>query len=847
MKDKTLQRIQNSNSVSKDELIEGIKNNDPIRYDQMLIESEERKVYYFVNYKSQAYSRSPLRLDFPLFKDLVDDFEQNIDQSGSIKVLENNSFIDKVKTRTHKSPTSNSKYASENLIFSDLKLKVENSKVNLNQPIYYIPSDTSRCTCGTCDGDMYTTCIQSECHGQHIYDCNKCNAQGSIKCSKCEGKGEKSCPTCKGKGRINCKGYVGPGSGGPASNMVYPCNGDKTTCSKCYGKNCSACGFTGYAACPICGGEGTNPCSKKYNSSYGVGKLFDTVSGVEFCEGTQVIKCSTCDASGQVECDKCDGNCTIECNTCYGDYEDNRYGKVDCVTCETAGELATISYIETEILEKNFEVLVTDGRNIDAPNFNVNSIKKFTNSNSSQIETYKFLNDDKSENYDEYSTFCSKKVLENIGFSKNRYPKLISEEMYYEGVPCSTFNYNHFLTATFHDVSVLAIDKEKEVFYHSDPTAVAEEKETIKQKINELLKKAFSTKSYKDKVDRKHEMFLMLHMAKADGIIQEEEKRYLAKTITGMEGFTNKEKAELFSLMSMPLLPIISPLNAYFSSKIRADEAKNKIVELVAKADGIYLPLEQQKIDEINKAIELGFKAKPKAITQFFKTWQVSISIFILITTLILSNYWFFIIRPVQVAASEHQELLVEMKNIETYLAQPDTVFMDANFMDPFEVKDKILELKHESNLMLGDEKKAITYISFWKNKQKDLLAKVTIFIDKYKLKKAQETVSEDVVEEELPEFTPDDSGAEVYPLVDKVYFYSKPIESSKLKSFFLSGQSGLLLGYAGDFTKVEFEYNGKITIGYVLSNEVEIGGLGGEYEEEPSEETEYEEPVLEY
>ena len=180
------------------------------------------------------------------------------------------------------------------MIFSDLKLVSENNKVNLTQPIYYIPSDTSRYTCGTCDGDMYTTCVQPECHGQHIYDCNKCNAHGSIECNKCKGKGEKSCPTCTGTGKIKCKGYVGQGSGGPVSNAVYSCNGLRTVCSSCYGKKCSSCNYTGVASCPTCGGSGQNTCSKKYNSSYGVGKLFDTVSGVDFCEGSGTVKCSNC-------------------------------------------------------------------------------------------------------------------------------------------------------------------------------------------------------------------------------------------------------------------------------------------------------------------------------------------------------------------------------------------------------------------------------------------------------------------------------------------------------------------------------------------------------------------------
>jgi len=242
--------------------------------------------------------------------------------------------------------------------------------------------------------------------------------------------------------------------------------------------------------------------------------------------------------------------------------------------------------------------------------------------------------------------------------------------MYYEGVPCATYNYNHILSATFHDVSVLNIDKTKEVLFHSNPADVAEEKESFKDKVNEWLRQAFSTKTFKDKIDRKHEMFLMVHMAKADGVIEEEEKRYLSQTITGLHGFTQKEKAELFGLMSATTLPPILPTNAYFSSKERAEEVRVRIVELVAKADGEYEPEEKAKLEEINKAIELGYKAKPSAFGRFFKTWQVSVSLFLLLCLIAVGLVYSVVIFPKQQAEwkakrqAEEQRLQAETDSL---------------------------------------------------------------------------------------------------------------------------------------------------------------------------------------
>lgn len=641
MKQKTDNRINNAKSVSKDDLICEVKAFDPIRFDQMLIGSEERKTYFYVNYKSMTFERKPKTLNFPLFSDLVTDFERDIESTGEIQILKNDRIIQKVLEKGN-FPIDTKKYSGKNLIFSELDIITENDIVKLNQPFYYIPGETERCTCNTCKGGGYTTCKETECKGQHIYDCNKCDATGEITCEECQGDGESNCPSCKGKGYLKCKGYVGAGSGGAVSNAVYSCRNGKAQCDSCSGNGfttkggrCSKRCEKGWLTCPTCNGQGEVPCKLKYASSYGIGKAFDFVTDKKFCEGSGKVNCKNCDASGQVTCSKCDGDRELTCNTCYGDYTDDRYGKVDCKTCDTAGELASISYIETEIRSDNLELICTDGKIIDAPNFGVETIKKYCNPNSPTVLTYKNLNGQNNEAYDEYSLIGSKRAMTQLGISKDKYPKMLVEELYIEGVPCATYDYNHILSATFHDVSILGIDNEKDVLFHSDPNAIAEETESFNDKLTELCRKAFSTKLFKDKTDRKHEMFLMIHMAKADGIIEEQEKVYLAQTITGLDGFTNKEKAALFGLMSSSVLPPISPLNSYFSNKERAEVTRKKIVELVAKADGEYEELEKEKITEINSAIELGYKAKPSAVGQFFKTWQISMPLITLFFSVI--------------------------------------------------------------------------------------------------------------------------------------------------------------------------------------------------------------------
>ncbi len=663
-------RIQNANNVNKDTLVETIKAADPTRFDQMLIESEERKTYFFLKYKALAYTRVPKTLKFPLFKDLQNDFEKTVENSGEIKILNDDRVIQKVISKGY-SPIETKKYTEKKLVFSELKLVTENDKVKLKQPFYYLPSETERHTCGTCNGHKYTTCTEPECHGQHIYDCNRCSATGKIDCNNCGRTGQLKCKKCNARGEYSCGSC-----GGRGEKKCLSCQGSGTDHN---GKRCTSCSGRGFERCAKCR-DGIIRCEK--------------------CSGKGEVRCESCSGHGEVTCSKCDGRRQITCRVCYGDHTDGRYGKVDCITCETAGELASISYVETTVKTDDLDLIFTDKTEIMAPGFGIETIKQFTDANGHIAQTYKSLNGDNHENYDEYSTACSNYALGHVGDFKDRYPKLVSEEMYYEGVPCATFNYNHILSATFHDVSVLNIDKAPFVLFHSNPADVAEERESFKDKVNEWFRQAFSTKAFKDKLDRKHEMFLMVHMAKADGVIEEREKRYLSKTITGLHGFTRKEKAEIFNLMSTSVLPPISPTNAYFSTRERADEAKKKIVELVAKADGEYEPQERAKFEEINRAIELGYKAKPSALGRFFKTWQISVSMFLILCLFAFGAYYGLVFYPDYQA----ERAIKEQAELERFQAEQDSLLRLEQQSSEEEINSAEQSVKDDESVVIPAE-----------------------------------------------------------------------------------------------------------------------------------------------
>lgn len=84
-----------------------------------------------------------------------------------------------------------------------------------------------------------------------------------------------------------------------------------------------------------------------------------------------------------------------------------------------------------------------------------------------------------------------------------------------------------------------------------------------------------------------------------------------------------------------------------------------------------------------------------------------------------------------------------------------------------------------------------------------------------------------------------------VVGIKDKVHFYGEPDPSAKQKSFFVKGQTAANLGSRGSFTKVDFEFKGKHTIGYVLTSD--IGPFEESEESEDDEMYENETPVEEW
>jgi hypothetical protein len=570
--------LKNLESISLDEIREYIKANNPVEYDKMIISPSEivrRTDFMFVNYTGQFLTRTAKGIQFPMFgnvKDNFDEFSGGVSRHGEKAVI-NSKHIFKELEGKGIQPQVDSTSSPSDLEFP---ISVSNNNVDSNQPTYFLAAKTTSWTCECCSGKQYVKCDDFECDGRHNWQCDGCFGKGQIVCNNCSGQGRYDCKRCNGSNKVSCStcggdGRVGDGAGSKiARGMQGGRQKDK---------------FFQDKSCGTCSGRGRINCSSCNNGK---------------------VSCSTCSASGKVTCKKCSGQKSITCKKCYGDKE--RYGKIDCPECLATGELAKISFVETSVDTKNIQRIVSQGNNLK--DISPDSLMKFAKKNEGQVNVLKNFNDVLTKEYDELVAGYIEDFQNENGYQFNGFVNRITdEEVYFQVIPCVQIEYRHMITNTLHNATILNYFESPELVIDK---SVENEKSDSKDKmkgISRFFGKLFKTATFKKKEDRKREIKLMIMLAKVDGKIEDQEKLFLAQEISGISEFTVAEKKAFFNLMDAASLPDLEKNDVVFFSDEAFQAALAKIESLAGK-DG---EIEGSEKDFIEKVKSLNFEfAKPK-------------------------------------------------------------------------------------------------------------------------------------------------------------------------------------------------------------------------------------------
>src|SRR5690606_36263991 len=118
-------------------------------------------------------------------------------------------------------------------------------------------------------------------------------------------------------------------------------------------------------------------------------------------------------------------------------------------------------------------------------------------------------------------------------------------------VTCVEFSYTHIISNEVHKGVIINFNDVPEVKFYTNPERVKTDLNSVLKTTKNVFSKILKTKKSKLKNDRFIEIKLMIYLAKADGVIETEEKQYLSNLIQDLKDLTNSEKKTLFDLMGM--------------------------------------------------------------------------------------------------------------------------------------------------------------------------------------------------------------------------------------------------------------------------------------------------------
>lgn len=552
---------RNLQGISLSEVKDKLKELNPSEFDKMIIDSNctvERCNYHYVNYAARSAERQSMFVRFPLYPQITNNFSEYDGgdvKHGELAHFPSNKILDNLSLNHQIEPETDSIGSALNFNFP---LDTDGDSISYDQKYYFIADRTYKETCDECTGNKLVTCDDYECEGRHTWTCEYCAGKGQNTCDTCGGSKKLDCSKCNGSNRIACS-HCG-GDGRRNDSMVAKAANSKYMAEKKCGK-CS---------------RGRVPCTK--------------------CNNGKVI-CSTCSGQGKVTCSTCSGKKKITCSKCYGDKE--RFGMIDCPTCKAQGEMAQIAFVKTSIHKHQVEKLFDLGNGLH--DINESEVLTYAKSNGSKQRMITNINDnvltERDALVDQYATM----IQNELGLSMDDFNKLLEEDVYYQVIPCVQIKYTHMLTNTTHEASIFNFFESPTLKFHQEVEVVKSDIKDKGKKVGRFFGKLLKTKSFKSKDDKKKEIKLLIYLAKADGIIEDEEKSFLAENINSIDEFTSNEKQEFFDLMNMASLPQLTVEDVKFSSDERFNEMISKL-ESLAASDG---NMEQTESDLITSVKNL--------------------------------------------------------------------------------------------------------------------------------------------------------------------------------------------------------------------------------------------------
>ncbi len=592
-------------AITNAELNTLVSNLDSNLYDKIIIEDNIKQTNVLVfKYRVSILERVLKRLNSPTYSPLtkfLEEIKSNHNSGQDYAYISNelNSYKSYIKTEK----PDQSKFHVPILFDGDIIINPQKN--------YIFPDTIQTYTCKKCAGKKYLKCNNSECGGRHKWSCKDCSGKGEIGCETCDKKGALDCTNCKKKGCIDCtkcgkSGYIDCSKCGKTG---------KLKCSSCSGqgkRQCETCGPSGgkgriitgrtldgktkwdscrnawckngWKVCQSCNGKKTSTCGKcagkkKLTCSNCDGEKKITCKK---CNGEKKITCKKCNGNKFLTCKKCDGHKTIVCSKCYGDKA--RYGLIDCEACDTQGGRIEALFVQQKLIESQEIDFIEDNESDSITNVD----EDYQSILPKEVLTFKQDDDEiKIDCQDKFISQIRKEIYRSTGCSRDKFPKLLEEYISYMIIPYVEFSYRHILTNSIHKGVVKNIWENPVLELNDDSESLVEPSRgrSFWNALTSFFSKLFKTAKFKEKEDKKMEIKLLIYLAKADGYMDQAEKIYISNEIGELSCFSYKEKMELFELLNMKELPVLTADNIHFFSDEYRISTIQKL-EKIAISDG---------------------------------------------------------------------------------------------------------------------------------------------------------------------------------------------------------------------------------------------------------------------
>ena len=316
----------------------------------------------------------------------------------------------------------------------------------------------------------------------------------------------------------------------------------------------------------------------KITLSLADGRLTDKQPTFAVTRECSIGDCPNCNGSGILERTDKDGNTTHD----------------ECSVCKGLGRIGTLTYFTPKILDRQVNLTVClEGEIAGLPK---DTIKKHTGDTTLMKRMLTHINGIDQECFDE-------EILPYLDIIHDRTgePNAI-EDIYYQIVPCFTFNYTEILTETNHKGILVDPFQKPELILPDSNNSMKNIMTDSVKNLGRFFGSIGRTAAYKDKKDLLRAARLMIATVVADGTVNEEEKLSLKQSIRSIDSLTSTEQESLAALLSASDGSFITDDDYHFHSSATAKETLDRIQD-IAGSDGLVHETERNIIEKLRLEI----------------------------------------------------------------------------------------------------------------------------------------------------------------------------------------------------------------------------------------------------